>query len=107
MASVYNFSKNTLLKITAIQNTITIIITYKLLQAFFTDPDSPSVVVYYLSAGELIDTKHPITTLSLIIELVKFQFHQVMIPYINLLSCHSLPNTCSGFLSSFPCQSAI
>ena len=54
---------------------ITIIITYKLLQAFFTDPDSPSVVVYYLSAGELIDTKHPITTLSLIIELVKFQFN--------------------------------
>lgn len=86
---------------------ITIIITYKLLQAYFTDPDSPSVVVYYLSARELIDTKHPITTLSLIIELVKFQFHQVMIPYINLFSCHSLPNACSGFLSSFPCQSAI
>lgn len=38
---------------------ITIIITYKLLQAYFTDPDSPAVVVYYLSARELIDTKHP------------------------------------------------
>lgn len=58
---------------------ITIIITYKLLQAFFTDSDSPSVMVYYLSAGEFTDTKHPITILSLIIKLVKFQFHQMMI----------------------------
>lgn len=48
-----------------------LIITYKLLQAFFTDPGSPSVVLYYLSAGELIDAKHSTITLLLIIELVK------------------------------------